>query len=89
MRQGKRPWRIVGVALCLLVALAVGTEATLRLLLGLGDPVLIAPDAACSYITKPDQKIFRFLVHTYINHYGMRSDEVSREQRVCIKRPCM
>jgi lysophospholipase L1-like esterase len=79
VRQGKRPWRIVGVALCLLVALAVGTEATLRLLLGLGDPVLIAPDAACSYITKPDQKIFRFLVHTYINHYGMRSDEVSRE----------
>lgn len=77
-RHGKHLWRIAAIALCLLAVLAVGTEATLRLLLGLGDPVLIAPDAACSYITKPDQKIFRFFVHTYINHYGMRSDEVSR-----------
>ncbi len=77
MRARKRPRRVVGVALFLLVVLAVGTEVTLRLLLGLGDPVLIAPDPACSYITRPDQRVFRFFVHTDINHYGMRSQEVS------------
>jgi len=71
-------WRNrTAIALCALLVLVTGTELTLRLLLGLGDPVLIAPDAACSYITRPDQKVYRFFVHTYINHYGMRSDEVS------------
>jgi hypothetical protein len=80
LRPGRRRWRAAGIALCLLGVLLVGTEATLRLLLGLGDPLLIAPDAACSYITRPDQNVFRFFVHTRINHYGMRSDEVSPQR---------
>jgi hypothetical protein len=55
---------------------ALLTEALLRFVLGLGNPILIQPDAACSYILKPDQDVTRFFVHTHINHYGMRSDEV-------------
>jgi hypothetical protein len=52
-------------------------EAALRFGLGLGNPVLIQPDSACSYILKPDQDVRRFFVRTHINHYGMRSDEVT------------
>src|SRR5581483_5695589 len=69
-----------------LAAIVVCTEGALRFVLGLGDPVLIAPDAACSYITKPDQRIFRFFVHTYINHYGMRSQDVSPERPPAVER---
>ena len=75
-RPQKSGWRIIGTSSLLFVVLVAATEATLRFGLGLGDPVLIAPDSACSYITRPDQNIYRFFVHTYINHYGMRSDEV-------------
>jgi hypothetical protein len=76
-RANKSGWRILGRSSLLFIALVAGTEAALRFGLGLGDPVLIAPDPACSYITRPDQNIHRFFVHTYINHYGMRSDEVA------------
>ncbi|HUX44200.1 MAG TPA: SGNH/GDSL hydrolase family protein [Terracidiphilus sp.] len=58
------------LALAILLALA---DAALHFGLGLGNPVLIAPDAACGYIMKPNQRVFRFFVHTYINPYGMRS----------------
>lgn len=56
-------------------------EAALRFGLGLGNPVLIEPDSACSYILKPDQDVRRFFVHAYINHYGMRSDELTLQRR--------
>jgi hypothetical protein len=52
-------------------------EAVLRFGLGLGNPVLIAPDSACGYILKPDQNVLRFFSHTHVNHYGMRSAEVA------------
>ena len=79
-RAGKGWWRTGTVVLALLVLLVAGTELALRFILGLGDPVLIEPDSACSYVTRPNQKIFRFLVHTYINRYGMRSDEFSSDK---------
>src|SRR5882724_9839198 len=60
-----------------LLLLALATELFLRFVLGLGNPVLIAADRACGYITKPNQNIRRFLVHTYINKYGMRADEIA------------
>jgi lysophospholipase L1-like esterase len=63
---------LAAAAFLLLVAIL---EIFLRFGLGLGRPVLIAPDAACSYILKPDQDLTRFFAHTHINHYGMRSDE--------------
>ena len=72
--------RIARLMLRILISLVLAVvliEAVLRFGLGLGNPVLIEPDAACSYILKPDQDVRRFFVHTHINHYGMRSDEVT------------
>jgi len=63
-------------AILFLVFAIVLTEAFLRFGLGLGNPVLIIPDPACEYILKPNQNVFRFFVHTHINQYGMRSDEI-------------
>lgn len=60
-----------------LLALASTFDLVLRFGLGLGNPVLIAPDAACGYILKPDQNVFRFFSHTYVNRYGMRSAEIA------------
>jgi len=65
--------RLLGAALLLTIL----TEAGLRFILGLGNPILIQSDAACSYILKPDQEVKRFFVRTRTNHYGMRSDEPS------------
>lgn len=75
-RANRSVWRVAAISLLGLVAFALVTEAGLRVILGVGDPILITPDSACAYITKPDQKVYRFFVHTYINHYGMRSDDV-------------
>jgi hypothetical protein len=68
--------RSVAVGMISLIFLVGITEAVLRFVLGLGNPVLITPDTACSYILKPDQDVRRFFAQTHTNHYGMRSDEV-------------
>lgn len=59
-----------------LAALVVIAECVLRFGLGLGNPVLIAPDAASTYTLKPNQHTFRFFAHSSINSFGMRSEEV-------------
>lgn len=59
----------------MLVLLAGAADGVFRLVFGLGNPVLIMPDRACGYIIRPEQKVFRFFSHTYINREGMRSDE--------------
>jgi lysophospholipase L1-like esterase len=65
------------VILCILLIVLFGAvESALRFGLGLGNPILIAPDPDCSYILKPDQDVVRFFARTHINHYGMRSDDV-------------
>jgi lysophospholipase L1-like esterase len=69
--------RVIAELLLVLIALAGASEAILRFGLGLGKPVLIQSDSDCEYILKPDQDVMRFFVHTHINHYGMRSDEVA------------
>lgn len=74
--QRKRTLRYTLFALPALLAVAVAAECVLRYGVGLGNPVLVTPDAACNYIVKPDQDITRFFRHTHINHYGMRSNEV-------------
>jgi hypothetical protein len=61
VRGKKNLWRILAASLLTLIAVAAGTEAALRFGLGLGDPVLIEPDSACSYITHPDQKCLPIL----------------------------
>ena len=57
-----------------LVLLAGLTEAGLRLVLGLGNPVLIAPDAAAGYTLKPNQNVWRFFCRTRTDGNGMRSE---------------
>jgi hypothetical protein len=69
--------RVAGCIFLLLVA----TEVVLRFAFGLGNPVLVQSDAACSYVLKPDQDITRFFVHTHVNHFGMRSDEVLPQRK--------
>jgi lysophospholipase L1-like esterase len=68
--------RVLTICSLLIVVFLGITEGVLRFVLGLGNPVLITPDAACEYILKPDQRVHRFFVNTRTNHYGMRSDEV-------------
>lgn len=75
-RGKRRRTRSIAASCVLLIFLACAVEAVLRIGFGLGNPVLIAPDSACSYTLKPDQDVFRFFVHTHINHYGMRSDDL-------------
>lgn len=60
--------------LILLVGFAVCAELVLHFLLGLGNPVLIAPDSACSYTLAPNQNVYRFFCRTHTDRYGMRSD---------------
>ena len=68
--------RVLKICLLVVVALVAITELVLRFGLGLGNPVLITRDAACEYILKPDQRVYRFFSNTRTNHYGMRSEEV-------------
>jgi lysophospholipase L1-like esterase len=58
------------------------TETTLRLVFGLGSPVLILTDKGESeggfgYIPSPDQDVRRFFARNKINHFSMRSDDIS------------
>ena len=50
----------------------------LRLILGLGDPVLVQPDRACAYILSPNQHKVRFGKRLDINKFGMRSAPVTQ-----------
>lgn len=68
--------RRAALGLLVVIGLAILAEGGLRFVLGLGNPVLIAPDPACGYILKPDQHLNRFFAHTDVNHFGMRSEEV-------------
>jgi hypothetical protein len=61
---------LILVFLCFVFA-----EVFLRVVLGLGNPVLITPDAACAYVLKPNQNIYRFFAHTRVNGDSMRSDD--------------
>jgi hypothetical protein len=71
-----RGLRIIVMTLTALLALAAAAELSLRFVLGLGNPVIIASDPACAYLFKPNQNTYRFFCHTHINSYGMRADPV-------------
>ena len=70
------PLKRTAVILLAAMALVLLTEAVLRFGLGLGNPVLITPDAACNYTLKPNQHVYRFFSHTDTNRFGMRSEDV-------------
>jgi lysophospholipase L1-like esterase len=76
-RGRSRIVRHSAIALLGLVLAVAACEGLLRFGLGLGNPVLIQSDPACGYTLKPDQDVVRFFARTHINHYGMRSDEVT------------
>ena len=52
-------------------------ELGLRLIVGLGNPVLLQQDTVCGYMLKPNQHIYRFFMRTNTNQYGMRSAAVT------------
>ncbi len=66
--------RLVRVLILVFVCFAFA-EVLLRVVLGLGNPVLITPDAACAYVLKPNQSIYRFFAYTRVNGDSMRSDD--------------
>ena len=70
------PARFLTICLLVIAVLLGITEGVLRFVFGLGNPVLIAPDSACEYTLKPNQRVHRFFVNTRTNRYGMRSDDV-------------
>ncbi|MGO9484239.1 MAG: SGNH/GDSL hydrolase family protein [Rhodomicrobium sp.] len=72
---------ITRVVPALLLCIAI-TEICLRLIFGLGTPVLILPDkgeaqGGYGYIPAPDQNVRRFFARNKINHFSMRSDDFS------------
>jgi GDSL-like lipase/acylhydrolase family protein len=67
-------WRLVKVLILVFVCFVLA-EVSLRAILGLGNPVLITPDAACNFVLKPNQNIYRFFAHTRVNRDSMRSDD--------------
>jgi GDSL-like Lipase/Acylhydrolase family len=76
MPRGTKAGKVLTCFLLLCISAPLVTEIALRYVLGLGNPVLIAPDSVCGYTLKPDQDIYRFFVHTHVNHWAMRSDDV-------------
>lgn len=70
----KSPLRITAWIVAALLVLGVCTELLLRFALGLGNPVVVVPDAACAYTLAPNQHTWRFFCHTHTDQYGMRSN---------------
>lgn len=56
--------------------MTVVLELSLRLIFGLGSPLLFISDPACSYVLAPNQNIRRFFAVNQINAYSMRSPTV-------------
>ncbi|HVX87247.1 MAG TPA: GDSL-type esterase/lipase family protein [Phycisphaerae bacterium] len=86
-RKGGGKWRrrmvrgLVGVA-----AAGVVVEMGLRVVFGLGSPLLYEADAECGYCVRPDQHIRRFFAENSINHEGMRSGEITERPAAGTKR---
>jgi hypothetical protein len=58
------------------VVLLIAAEIALRVVLGLGHPLLMGPNPIYGYMPAPDQDLHRFFSHIHINAYGMRSDNI-------------
>lgn len=73
-RFGSHPTRriTVWIAIFVLALLLLGNFLLSRLL-GLGNPIVVAPDAACAFIEAPNQHAYRFFHEVDIDRFGMRS----------------
>ncbi len=69
--------RILLITMAIAITLGILTEVGLRLVLGLGNPLIYQADAKMGYILAPDQQVRRFDKHIAINHYSMRSPEIA------------
>ena len=73
-RSRLRAWSVrVVIALVLLFVLL---EGGLRLVLGLGNPVLYRADPSCGYLPAPNQHVRRFFCHNNINSFSQRSPQL-------------
>ncbi len=68
-------WILISV-----LAVVVVTEATLRLALGQGLPVLSQADSDTGYRFQPNQKIYRFGKNIEYNQYSQRSKPITIEK---------
>ena len=68
-------WIVISV-----LAVVVVTEATLRMALGLGKPVLSQADSDTGYRFQPNQKIYRFGKNIEYNQYSQRSEPITIEK---------
>ena len=55
-------------------------EVTLRLVFGLGNPVLSQADIDTRYRFQPNQKVFRFSKNIEYNQYSQRSEPITLEK---------
>ena len=67
--------------LLLALAVIVSGELFCRVVLGLANPPLYVADPQIEYMMKPDQDVRRFGNHVFVNHWGMRSPEISQHKQ--------
>lgn len=58
------------------LGLGIALEVSLRLIFGLGNPLIYRSDPEIGYLLAPNQKVRRFNKRIQINQYSMRSGEV-------------
>jgi hypothetical protein len=73
---------LIGLASAILIVM----ELSLRLVLGLGHPLLISPNPTYGYLPSPNQELHRFFSRIHINGSSMRSEEVEAHKPPGTKR---
>jgi hypothetical protein len=77
IRKSHPKIRVTGICFGLFAGILLLLEICLRLILGLGSPVLYIADPAFGYFPKGGQHLHRFFVDIDTNRLGMRSRPVS------------
>jgi lysophospholipase L1-like esterase len=72
-----KKYRIISLNIIGLITII---EILLRLIFGLGNPVLSQADSETGYRFQPNQKIFRFGKHIEYNQYSQRSEPITPEK---------
>ncbi len=71
-----RPWPSIVISASVgALGLLILCEFLLRFIAGFGNPILYKPDAACGYISLPNQHLRRIFAHTDLNAHGLRCPE--------------